>query len=161
MYDKCVLLDTNFFIRLLNPIDAFHANVLGFFRHFLENGYRLKCSTISIAEYCVQGSIDQLPMKNLEILPFNIDHAEKAGELANLVYSKRDQLEVGKRLLVPNDTKLFAQAQVNKEIQAFATSDQGSIKIFNFLNEKNVVDFELINIQESYHSVMGILPFTD
>lgn len=158
MVETCVLLDTSFFIRLLNRNDPLHENVLGFYRHFLEKGFRLKCSTVSVAEYCVKGSIDELPLRNLEILPFNLDHAVKAGEFANLVFEKRNTLDLGNRLIVPNDTKLFSQAHSDREISAFATSDKESIKIFDFLKSAQTVDFEVINIREPYHAVLGILP---
>ena len=58
MEGKCVLLDTSFFIRLLNDQDALHQNTRGYYRHFLQNSVRLKCSTISVAEYCVRGKIE-------------------------------------------------------------------------------------------------------
>lgn len=63
-----VLLDTSFFIRLLNENDGLHSNVLGYFKYFLEKDIILKCSTISIAEYCVRGSFDELPWRNLHFL---------------------------------------------------------------------------------------------
>ena len=44
-----VLLDTSFFIRLLNDEDKLHNNAKGYFRYFLENEIVLKVSTISIA----------------------------------------------------------------------------------------------------------------
>ena len=158
MDEKCVLLDTSFFIRLLNRNDSLHENALGFYRHFLEKEFRLKCSTVSVAEYCVKGAIDELPLRNLEVLPFNLNHAVKAGEFANRVFAKRDTLELGTRLIIPNDTKLFAQAHVDKEITSFATSDAECIKIYDFLKEVVTLDFEIINIREPYNSVMGILP---
>src|SRR5688572_20253873 len=123
MDNKCVLLDTSFCIRLLKENDPLHTNVLGFFRHFLDEEYRLKISTMSIAEYCVRGSIEELPLRNLEILPFNLNHAVTAGGFANLVFANRGTLQLANRLIIPNDTKLFAQAHVDKEITAFATSD--------------------------------------
>lgn len=158
MDDKCVLLDTNFCVRLLKRSDPFHDNVLGFYRHFLEKEYRLKISTISVAEYCVKGAVDQLPLKNVEVLPFNLNHAVKAGEFANLVFAKKRALELGDRLIIPNDTKLFAQAHVEREITTFATSDEQSIKIYEFLQKSQSLDFEIINIQQPYNSVLGILP---
>ncbi len=161
MNDKCVLLDTSFCIRLLKHNDPLHENVLGFFRHFLEKEYRLKISTISVAEYCVRGSIDELPLKNLEVLPFNLDHAVAAGEFANLVFAERERLQLGNRLIIPNDTKLFAQAHVDREITAFATSDEESRRIYNFLKGSVSLNFEIINIREPFNSVLGILPFQD
>ncbi len=47
-----VLLDTSFFIRLLNDEDALHKNAKDYFKSFLESDIILKVSTISIAEYC-------------------------------------------------------------------------------------------------------------
>ena len=66
-----VLLDTSFFIRLLNSEDPLHENAKGYYKYFLEEEIKMKISTISIAEYCVKGDITDLPLKNLMILPFN------------------------------------------------------------------------------------------
>ena len=74
---KSVLLDTSFFIRLLNDEDPLHENAIGYFRYFLENNIILKVSTITIAEYCVRGKLEDLPLRNIQIIPFNLDHAKK------------------------------------------------------------------------------------
>lgn len=158
MDEKCVLLDTSFFIRLLNSNDPLHENALGFYRHFLEKGLRLKCSTISVAEYCVKGKIDELPLKNLEILPFNLEHSLTAAEFANLVFAERKTLDLGTRLIIPNDTKLFGQAHIQTEITSYATSDTESIKIYDFLKKTRTVNFEIMNIRDPYSSVLGVLP---
>lgn len=39
MEQNCVLLDTSFFIRLLNEEDPLHHNALGYFRYFLEHDF--------------------------------------------------------------------------------------------------------------------------
>lgn len=49
MEQNCVLLDTSFFIRLLNEEDPLHENALGYFRYFLEHDFVIKISTIAIA----------------------------------------------------------------------------------------------------------------
>lgn len=84
---------------------------------------------ISIAEYCVGGSIDQLPLKNLIVLPFNINHAEKAGEFGSILYEARKdkKLEVDERPIIINDAKLFAQAHTDERINYYITSDKRSI----------------------------------
>lgn len=161
MEDKCVLLDTSFFIRLLNDQDPLHQNTLGFYRHFLQKGVRLKCSTISIAEYCVRGKIEQLPLKDLQILPFNLLHAVKAGEFANIVFTQKNTLNLSNRSIIPNDSKLFAQANVEKEIDYFATSDAECMKIYDLLKKKLSLGFEIRNIRESLSSFLGTLPFGD
>ena len=50
MEQNCVLLDTSFFIRLLNEEDSLHENALGYFKYFLEHDFVIKISTIAIAE---------------------------------------------------------------------------------------------------------------
>jgi len=78
------MLDTSFFLRFLNENDKLFNNANNYYKYFLQKEIKLFISTISIAEYCVGGKIDELPLKNLIVLPFNINHAEKAGSL--LVY---------------------------------------------------------------------------
>ena len=58
-----VLLDTSFFIRLLNDEDPLHKNAVGYYKYFLENETALKISTISIAEYCTMGKLEDLPLR--------------------------------------------------------------------------------------------------
>ncbi len=88
-----VLLDTSFLIRLLNDEDKLHQNSLNYYKYFLERNIILKISTISIAEYCVLGDISDLPLKNLQILPFNFDHANKTGEFARILFANKDILK--------------------------------------------------------------------
>ena len=159
MKDGCVLLDTNFFIRLLNEEDPLHKNIRGFYQHFLEKEFRLKFSTVSIAEFCVRGTVDELPLPTIEILPFNINHASAAGEFTKLVLENRGGLELPNRHIIKDDAKLFAQAHVEKEITTFATSDAKLIKTYNFLKESTALEFDIINTGEPFTSVLGILPF--
>ncbi len=63
MEQNCVLLDTSFFIRLLNRVDPLHENAIGYYRYFLEHDFVIKISTIAIAEYCVKGDVCELPLK--------------------------------------------------------------------------------------------------
>lgn len=42
-----VLLDTSFFVRLLNDADALHTNAMNYFKYFLEQDMIMKVSTIS------------------------------------------------------------------------------------------------------------------
>ena len=79
-----VLLDTSFFIRLLNDDDKLHKNARGYFKYFLDKEILMKISTISIAEYCVLGSVEDLPLKNLQIIPFNLDHTIMQNAQENL-----------------------------------------------------------------------------
>ncbi len=156
-----VLLDTSFFIRLLNDEDKLHKNALDYFRYFLENEIVLKISTISIAEYCVLGHIDELPLINLQIIPFNLDHAKIAGEFANIIFSEKliTLEELKPRAIIPNDSKLFAQADSDQSILYFVTSDTRSQSTFKLLKNKINPRFEIIDISSPYNQTFGVLEF--
>jgi predicted nucleic acid-binding protein len=152
-----ILLDTSFFIRLLNEKDPLHKNALGYYRYFLENNYTLKCSTISIAEYCVKGTYDELPLNDVQLLPFNFNHAIQAGRFAKIIFDNKKRLDIAQRNIIPNDTKLFAQADTEKNIDAFASSDEECIKILNLLKQQEKISFNVINIRVPYTTHFGLL----
>ncbi|NLO02049.1 MAG: type II toxin-antitoxin system VapC family toxin [Bacteroidales bacterium] len=154
-----VLLDTSFFIRLLNDEDELHENALLYYKYFLENDIVLKVSTISIAEYCVLGKLEDLPLKDIQIIPFNLNHAEKTGEFAQIIFTHNKT--AGKKLLpraiIPNDSKLFAQADLDKAVTHFITSDKRSLNTLKALKTGISPKFEIINIRIPYNQTFGIL----
>jgi len=109
-HKKAVLLDTSFFLRFLNESSPLFKNADGYFRYFLQNDIDMLISTISIAEYCIGGGIHELPLKNMRIVPFNFNHAQRTGEFAKIAYQAKRTgvLQVSERKIIPNDTKLFA-----------------------------------------------------
>ncbi|MCX6226245.1 MAG: hypothetical protein NTV01_16095 [Bacteroidia bacterium] len=76
MKHRAVLLDTSFFLRFLDEGSPLFKNADAYFRYFLEQEITMMISTISIAEYCVGGEISELPLLNLQIVPFNLDHSK-------------------------------------------------------------------------------------
>lgn len=154
-----VLLDTSFFIRLLNDEDSLHTNAVGYFRYFLENDIVLKVSTISIAEYCVLGNLEDLPLKNIQIVPFNLKEAEKTGQFANIIFAKNKVSEekLTPRAIIPNDSKLFAQADLDKSVTHFVTSDIRSKNTLALLKKGTNPKFEIISIDIPFTETFGIL----
>jgi predicted nucleic acid-binding protein len=154
-----VLLDTSFFIRLLNDEDPLHTNAKGYFKYFLENEIILKVSTISIAEYCVKGSPDELPWRNIQIIPFNLDHAKKTGEFAKVLFeeNKVSKEKLSPRAIIPNDSKLFAQADLDNTITYFITSDSRSITTYSTLKKNSTPRFDMIDMSTPYNEMFGIL----
>jgi hypothetical protein len=142
---------------LLNEQDSLHANTLEYYKYFLQNDFTLKVSTISIAEYCVKGQIQELPLAVTQIVPFNIDHARKAGAFAAIAFQHKNSLNLPDRRIIPNDTKLFAQADVEESIQKFATSDAECIKVYNLLTQHSKLTFDIIDIRKPYNETFGIL----
>lgn len=142
---KTVLLDTSFFLRFLNDSDPLFKNADGYFRYFLQKEIGMMISTISIAEYCVGGDVHELPLRNLQIVPFNLDHAKRAGEFAKIIHQSKGRLQLRERILIPNDTKLFAQADCEKSIEFYLTSDTESFKIYNQLKTASSPRFQFID----------------
>lgn len=143
----------------MNEEDRLHQNALGYFRYFLENEISLKISTISIAEYCVRGKVDELPLKNLQIIPFNLDHAKQTGQFAAIIFQENQMSEtkLAPRAIIPNDSKLFAQADLDPSIIWFVTSDSRSNSTFSLLRKGVQPKFEWVNIETPYHQTFGLL----
>jgi hypothetical protein len=146
-------------IRLLNDEDPLHKNAVGYFRYFLENDIILKVSTITIAEYCVLGNLEDLPLKNIQIVPFNLKEAEKTGQFANIVFTenKVSEEKLTPRAIIPNDSKLFAQADLDKSITHFVTSDIRSKNTLALLKKGTNPKFEIISLDIPFNETFGML----
>lgn len=154
-----VLLDTSFFIRLLNDEDPLHENALKYYKYYLENDIILKVSTVTIAEYCVLGKLEDLPLKNIQIIPFNLNHAVRTGEFARVIFTENKvaKEKLSPRAIIPNDSKLFAQADLDASITHFVTSDERSRKTLSNLKKGVNPNFEIITIQTPYNQTYGVL----
>ena len=158
-----VLLDMSFFCRLLSISDPLHENAKGYYRYFIENGIDMMVSTISIAEYCVLGEVADLPLRNLKIIPFNFNHSTIAGELARELFKARKQGEYtpDNRLIIPNDTKLFAQALSDNNIRYFVTSDAKATTVLNIFSANRNLTFEHMNIARPHNEMFGLIEFQE
>ena len=157
MTRKAVLLDTSFFLRFLNESDPLFKNADNYFRYFIQKEIIMMLSTISIAEYCVGGDIHELPLRNLQIVPFNLDHSKRTGEFAKIVFQNKNKLKIKERNIIPNDTKLFAQADIEKSVEFYLSSDLESLKIYNLLKSELNTKFQFIDLNIPYNQTFGIL----
>lgn len=156
---KSVLLDTSFFLRFLNDESPLYKNADNYFRYFIQHEITMMISTISIAEYCVGGDIHELPLKNLQIVPFNLDHSKRTGEFAKIIFQNKGKLKLNERNIIPNDTKLFAQADCEKSVEFYLSSDTESFKIYNLLKERTNPKFQFIDLNTPYNETFGVLDF--
>lgn len=158
-----VILDTSFMIRLLNEMDPLHNNAKGYFRYFLDNNIPMYFSTVSVAEYCVKGDFFDLPFQNIRILPFNILHAKEAGLFENTLFKARSKglINVPDRLIIPNDSKLFAQGSVERDIIYFVTADVKSKKNIDILRNECMAEIEHLDINIPHTSHFGLLDLNE
>lgn len=162
MKKNCVLLDTSFFIRLLNEDDPLHENAYGYFKYFMEHDFSIKISTIAIAEYCVRGEVTELPLKNMLIVPFNYDYAQRAGKMIAEVYEEKKKRGaiITPRAVVPNDTKMFAQADVEPDINYYATADVECKKVYDLIKSvEGKLSFAFIDINHPHYNYFGEINF--
>jgi len=159
MPETGVLLDTSFFLRFLNETDPLFEKADKYYQYFLSKDFKLYISTISIAEFCVGGSVDQLPIKNLLVIPFNINHAKEAGVFGRILYDarKEGQINIAERQIIINDAKLFAQAEVDSQIQFYVTSDSRSKTLFEIICAKRPLNFTFLDIHIEHSEAFGIL----
>ena len=161
---ESVLLDTSFFIRLLNEDDPYHKSAVDYYHYFMEKGITMKMSTIAIAEFCVKGSLTDLPIRNLMFVPFNMNHATKVGQLMAIVYEEKQKrgAQISPRSVVPNDTKMFAQADISNDIKYFCSADSEAVKVHDMMKSRIKVDFQFIDIRSrTYNETFGVLNFEE
>lgn len=157
--DYGVILDTSFMIRLLNESQPLHPNALRYFKYFLDKEIPMYFSTVSVAEYCVKGEFDDLPFQNIRILPFNIFHAKEAGKFAKALFDAKSKglMEIPDRLIIPNDSKIFAQGSYEKDIRYFVTSDSKSKRNIEIIRMVCDAEIEHLDIHKPYNEIFGLL----
>lgn len=154
-----VILDTSFLIRLLSSSDPLHENALEYYKYFLSHSIPMYVSTVTIAEYCVDGDVSELPLKNLRIVTFNFPHAPVAGSFANILFRarKKREIEVDQRLIIPNDVKIYAQANCTIGVRYFVTSDTKASKLLEKISEEVSLQFSHLDIHTPIASFLGQL----
>lgn len=155
---KRIFLDTSFFIRLLDQKDEHHAHAVAYFKRFREDGAAFILSTIAAAEYGVKDSIDNLPLRNTLLTPFNLSHARLSAALAKAAYDARRKgvLVLPKRVIIPNDTKLLAQAEVEKADLLIARDDNCE-KVYRFLAENGLLSYSYLDVRIPPNEFFGEL----
>lgn len=156
--NKIVFCDTGFMIRLLDATNELHSNALGYFRYFLNEDYIIRMSTIAVAEYCVKGEINQLPLKDVLLSPYNAYHASETGKCAKLLFEEKAKgtLVVGARILIQNDVKLLVQAEC-EGADYYLTSDSNSKRMYDVLKKNGKVSFDFTDINIPYTIRFGEL----
>ena len=61
------------------------------------------------------------------------------------------------RTVVPNDTKMFAQADLEDEITHYVSADSEATKVFSLINEEYKMKFAYVDISVPHRQVFGEL----
>lgn len=117
-----ILADTSFLITLADPARPHHQTAHLYLREALTRGCPLYLSAIVASEFQVKQAVTDLPLRNFNVLPFNIDHAMTAGQLMRLL--RRD--EGDDRVALKDDVKLIGQ-MVCESITHLLTEDKNLV----------------------------------
>lgn len=117
------LVDTSFLISLAKPGEINHAAARQYYKGCLDRQVPLYLSTIVVSEFSVKQSVMDLELRNFIVLPFNIDHGMKAGQLWNLI--SRDDGD--SKAVVKDDLKLIAQCACEGSISHLLTGDEKTL----------------------------------
>jgi predicted nucleic acid-binding protein len=99
------MLDTSFLITMSDKSRPHHDAALAYYRECTRRQVPMYLSTIVISEFQVKQAINDLPLRNFIVLPFNFDHAMRCGLIIrNLTRDVSDD-----RVRVKDDLKLLAQ----------------------------------------------------
>ena len=154
-----LLLDTSFLINLVSETALFHERAYEFFNSFMTRHYGMAFSTVAISEYAIKDDVNHLPLAMLQIIPFNFGHAVKSGAFGNQVTSCRKQEPNTSRAIVLSDSKMFAQAEMEK-IDYVVSADSEAQKTYQWLKNANLAHFEYLDItQTAVNDFFGELPF--
>lgn len=100
-----VLLDTSFLISLSDPARPHHEIAVEYYRECARRQVAMYLSTVVVSEFQVKQAINDLPLRNFVVLPFNVDHAMRCG----LIIRQMPRDLGDDRVRVKDDIKLLAQ----------------------------------------------------
>lgn len=110
-------------ISLAKPVEVNHAAARQYYKGCLDRRVPVYLSTIVVSEFSVKQSVTDLELRNFIVLPFNIDHGMKAGQLWNLIV--RDDGD--NKAVVKDDLKLIAQCACEGSISHLLTGDEKTL----------------------------------
>jgi predicted nucleic acid-binding protein len=144
-------MDTSFLITFADPTRPNHSTAHQYYEEALRLGATLYLSTIAISEFHGKQSVNDLPLRNFIVVPFNVDHAMTTGELNNVLRGLAVAAAPGDpRDAVKDDVKLIAQA-VCESITHVITEDACTLsKYLDRLRVAGELDVRSILLKDGY-----------
>jgi hypothetical protein len=141
-----VLLDTSFLISFADSSRPNHAAALSYYRECVRRQVPMYLSTVVISEFQVKQAINDLPLRNFVVLPFNIDHAMKCGLLIrNMARDPEDD-----RVRVKDDFKLVAQCDC-EAISHLISEDASTLaKYLMRANESGLAATKVVLLKDGF-----------
>lgn len=140
------LLDTSFLISFTDPKRPNHATATAYFRECVRRQVTMYLSTVVISEFQVKQAINDLPLRNFVVLPFNIDHAMKCSLLIRSM--ARDPED--DRVRVKDDFKLVAQCDCEAISHLFCEDASTLAKYLKRANETGLSATKAVLLKDGF-----------
>ena len=143
-----VLLDTSFLISFADPLRSHHDAALGYYRECVRRQVTMYLSTVVISEFQVKQAINDLPLRNFMVLPFNIDHAMRCGLIIKSMTRDHDD----DRVRVKDDFKLVAQCNC-EAISHLLTEDASTLaKYLNRASQAGLASVKVVLLRDGFNA---------
>jgi predicted nucleic acid-binding protein len=142
-------LDTSFLISFADPTRPNHSVAVEYFRYCVAERIPTWISTVAAGEFQVKQSINDLPLKNFGIQPYNLSHAIRAAALFNALRDTSARTEEHRPIII-NDLKIIAQAADDK-IPVILTEDENTLsRMAAALREKGVISTSVFLLKDGF-----------
>ena len=141
-----LLVDTGFLISLADPTKLHHTAAVTYFKEALANAVPIYLSSIVASEFQVKQPVSDLGLRNFIVLPFNIDHALRCGDL--MKHMKRDAGD--DRVAVKDDVKIIAQCWCDEISHLIILNEQTLVKYLARFNELKLVSTKAILLSNGF-----------
>jgi len=141
-----VLLDTSFLISLSDPARPHHAVAVAYYKECVRRQVAMYLSTVVVSEFQVKQAINDLPLRNFVVLPFNIDHAMACGLLTRQM--PRDAGD--DRVRVKDDFKLLAQCDCEAVSHLFSEDASTLAKYLDRARETGMASTKVVLMRDGF-----------
>ena len=141
-----VLLDTSFLITWSDPTRANHAAAMAYYRECVRRQVPMYLSAIVISEFQVKQAINDLPLRNFVVLPFNVDHAMRCG----LIIRSMTRDPEDDRVRVKDDFKLVAQCDCESISHLFPDDASTLAKYLNRARDTGLAATKVVLLKDGF-----------
>lgn len=150
---KAAVVDTGFLISLASRDRSNHESAKAHYKWFLDNGHRLFLPTVVISEFCLRQDIADLPLRNFQVLPFNLADAVLCAKL-DFAHYRTGTSQAGQRDAVKDDFKIIAQTECHKA-RFLVTEDESTLaKYCKRLKTDGKISFEIIKLNDGFDEAL-------
>ena len=143
-----VLLDTSFLISFADSSRPNHTVAISYYRECVRRQVPMYLSTVVVSEFQVKQAINDLPLRNFVVLPFNIDHAMKCG----LMIRSMARDDGDDRVKVKDDFKLMAQCDC-EAISHLISEDASTLaKYLKRASEGGLASTKVVLLKDGFDS---------